>query len=88
MAQSTTPCQLLTASLNNPPLGCQQGRAYTSQERPALTQVDSLKFLYPIRPDSIVTQPFAAHLQRAWANGWQNYNRGIDWAVATGTRIV
>lgn len=46
-----------------------------------------MKFLYPIPSNSIVTQTFAEHVHRARVNGWQNYNGGIDWAVATGTSI-
>lgn len=46
-----------------------------------------MKFLYPIPSNSIVTQSFAEHVHRARVNGWQNYNGGIDWAVATGTSI-
>ena len=46
-----------------------------------------MKFLYPIPSNSIVTQTFAEHVHRARVNGWQNYNGGIDWAVATGTAI-
>jgi murein DD-endopeptidase MepM/ murein hydrolase activator NlpD len=46
-----------------------------------------MKFLYPIPSNSIVTQTFAEHVHRARVNGWQNYNGGIDWAVASGTSI-
>jgi murein DD-endopeptidase MepM/ murein hydrolase activator NlpD len=46
-----------------------------------------MKFLYPVPPNSIVTQTFAEHVWRAKVNGWQNYNGGIDWAVFTGTPI-
>jgi hypothetical protein len=46
-----------------------------------------MKFLYPVPSNSIVTQTFAEHVHRARVNGWQNYNGGIDWAIATGTQI-
>jgi murein DD-endopeptidase MepM/ murein hydrolase activator NlpD len=46
-----------------------------------------MKFIYPIPSTSIVTQSFAEHVHRARVNGWQNYNGGIDWAVATGTPV-
>jgi murein DD-endopeptidase MepM/ murein hydrolase activator NlpD len=46
-----------------------------------------MKFLYPIPSNSIVTQTFAEHVHAARVHGWQNYNGGIDWAVASGTKI-
>jgi hypothetical protein len=46
-----------------------------------------MKFIYPLPPNSIVTQTFAEHVHRARVNGWQNYNGGIDWAIPTGSRI-
>ena len=46
-----------------------------------------MKFLYPIPSISIVTQTFAEHVHAARVHGWQNYNGGIDWAVASGTPI-
>jgi hypothetical protein len=46
-----------------------------------------MKFIYPIPSNSIVTQTFAEHVHAAHVHGWQNYNGGIDWAVATGTPI-
>jgi hypothetical protein len=46
-----------------------------------------MKFLYPVPPDSIVTQTFQGHVDRAHAHGWRYYNGGIDWAVVTGTPI-
>lgn len=46
-----------------------------------------MRFLNPIPANSIVTQTFAEHVHAARVHGWQNYNGGIDWAVATGTPI-
>jgi hypothetical protein len=46
-----------------------------------------VKFLYPLPPNSRVTQTFAEHERRREVNGWTNYNGGIDWACATGTSI-
>ncbi len=46
-----------------------------------------MKFLYPLPPNSIVTQTFAEHERRRELNGWTNYNGGIDWACPTGTPI-
>jgi hypothetical protein len=46
-----------------------------------------MKFLFPVPPDSIVTQTFAEHVAAARAHGWTNYNGGIDWAVFTGTPV-
>ena len=46
-----------------------------------------MNFLYPIPSNSIVTQTFAEHVHAAHVHGWQNYNGGIDWAVATGTPV-
>jgi hypothetical protein len=46
-----------------------------------------MKFLYPLPPNSIVTQTFAEHERRRELNGWTHYNGGIDWACPTGTRI-
>jgi hypothetical protein len=47
-----------------------------------------MQFLYPVPSTSIVTQTFAEHVHAAKVNGWQNYNGGIDWAIATGSPIV
>lgn len=46
-----------------------------------------MNFLYPVPPNSPVTQTFAEHVAAAIAHGWQFYNGGIDWAVPTGTPI-
>jgi len=46
-----------------------------------------MKFLYPVPPNSYVTQTFAEHERRREANGWTNYNGGIDWGIATNTTI-
>src|SRR5512139_1089971 len=46
-----------------------------------------MNFLYPIPSNSIVTQTFAEHVHAAQVHGWQNYNGGIDWAVASGTPV-
>jgi hypothetical protein len=46
-----------------------------------------MKFLYPVPPNSIVTQTFAEHEHRREVNGWTNYNGGIDWGIPTGTSI-
>jgi len=46
-----------------------------------------MKFLFPVPPNSIVTQTFAEHEHRREVNGWTNYNGGIDWGVLTGTSI-
>jgi hypothetical protein len=46
-----------------------------------------MKFLYPVPPNSIVTQTFQGHVNRARAHGWRYYNGGIDWAVMTGTDL-
>lgn len=46
-----------------------------------------MKFLYPVPPTSWVTQTFQEHVDRARANGWTNYNGGIDWGISTGTQI-
>jgi hypothetical protein len=46
-----------------------------------------MKFLYPVPPNSIVTQTFAEHERRRELNGWANYNGGIDWGIPTGTSI-
>jgi len=46
-----------------------------------------MNFQYPIPSNSIVTQTFAEHVHSAHVHGWQNYNGGIDWAVASGTPI-
>ena len=46
-----------------------------------------MKFLYPVPPNSIVTQTFQGHVNRARAHGWRYYNGGIDWAVVTGTKL-
>ncbi|MBN2548519.1 MAG: M23 family metallopeptidase [Anaerolineales bacterium] len=46
-----------------------------------------MKFLYPVPPTSWVTQTFQEHVDRARANGWTNYNGGIDWGITTGTQI-
>lgn len=46
-----------------------------------------MKFLYPIPPNSIVTQTFAEHEHRREVNGWTNYNGAIDWGIPSGTSI-
>ncbi|MBN2387274.1 MAG: M23 family metallopeptidase [Anaerolineales bacterium] len=46
-----------------------------------------MNFLYPVPTISIITQTFEEHVRRAQANGWTNYNGGIDFAVNTGTPI-
>ena len=46
-----------------------------------------MKFLYPVPPDSTVTQTFQRHVERANANHWQYYYGGIDWGINTGTPI-
>lgn len=46
-----------------------------------------MKFLYPVHPNSIVTQTFADHVARAKAHGWKNYNGGIDWAIPSGMQV-
>jgi hypothetical protein len=46
-----------------------------------------MKFLYPVPPNSIVTQTFAQHEQKRVINGWTNYNGGIDWFVPTNSSI-
>lgn len=46
-----------------------------------------MKFLYPVPANSIVTQTFQQHVDRARAHGWTNYYGGIDWAVNTGTPV-
>ena len=46
-----------------------------------------MKFLYPVPPNSIVTQTFAQHEHRREINGWTSYNGGIDWGIPTGTPI-
>lgn len=47
-----------------------------------------MNFLYPVPSTSIVTQTFSEHVHRARVNNWQNYNGGIDWAIASGSPIV
>lgn len=46
-----------------------------------------MKFLFPVPPNSPVTQDFAGHVLRAKLNGWTNYNGGIDWGIPTGTPV-
>ncbi len=46
-----------------------------------------MKFLYPVPPNSTVSQTFAEHVHRGQVNNWQNYYGGIDWAIPTGTPI-
>jgi hypothetical protein len=46
-----------------------------------------MKFLYPVQPNSIITQTFAEHERRRETNGWTQYNGAIDWGIPTGTRI-
>lgn len=46
-----------------------------------------MQFRYPVSATAPVTQTFAQHVLRANANGWSNYNGGIDYAVPTGTPI-
>jgi hypothetical protein len=46
-----------------------------------------MKFLYPVAPTFPITQTFAEHEARRVANGWTNYNGGIDWGIPNGTSI-
>jgi len=46
-----------------------------------------MKFLYPVPPNSPVSQTFAEHVHRGQVNNWQYYYGGIDWAIPTGTPI-
>ena len=46
-----------------------------------------MNFRYPVSATAPVTQTFAQHVLRANANGWSNYNGGIDWAIPTGSPV-
>lgn len=46
-----------------------------------------MRFGMPVPRTAVITQTFSEHVRRAQANGWKNYNGGIDWAIPTGTPI-
>lgn len=48
----------------------------------------AIQLAYPIPMPAIMTQSYADHVERARANGWTNYNGGIDWAVPQGTPVT
>lgn len=57
-----------------------------------------MNFLIPVPANSVITQTFTEHVNRAKKNGWCSqpgncpsgiyYYGGIDWAVPTGTPVV
>lgn len=46
-----------------------------------------IQLAYPIPMPAIMTQSYADHVRAARANGWSNYNGGIDWAIPQGTPV-
>jgi hypothetical protein len=59
---------------------------------------DPVRLLWPVPENSVITQTFDQHVQRAKENGWCSapgncpggiyYYGGIDWGIPTGTLII